>query len=108
MIRSGPRSGFRVLTFASVHGLRLAVAAWNNGTPDAGTANSPYSCLASQLTTDRLHRGARPGAEGALEVAVLDQRDWRGGWPEDVVSFGINRRIKLMRADLFHGKLLSR
>jgi hypothetical protein len=38
MISSGPRSGFFVSTFASVHGLRLAVAAWKRGAPDAGTA----------------------------------------------------------------------
>ena len=36
---NGPRSGFLVLTFTSVHGLRLAVAAWNSGSPAAGTAN---------------------------------------------------------------------
>ena len=33
MISSGPRSGFFVSTFASVHGLRFAVAAWNSGSP---------------------------------------------------------------------------
>ena len=33
MISSGPRSGFLVLTLASVHGLRLAVAAWKSGSP---------------------------------------------------------------------------
>ena len=38
MISSGPRSGFSVSTFASVHGLRLAAAAWNSGSPGAGTA----------------------------------------------------------------------
>src|SRR5205085_5976608 len=38
MISSGPRSGFLLSTFASVQGLRLAVAAWKRGTPDAGTA----------------------------------------------------------------------
>ena len=32
MINSGPRSGFLVSTFASVHELRLAVAACNGGT----------------------------------------------------------------------------
>jgi len=35
----GARSGFLVSTFASVQGLRFAVAAWKSGTPDAGTAN---------------------------------------------------------------------
>jgi hypothetical protein len=39
MINSGPRSGFLLLTFTSVHGLRFAVAAWNSGRPAAGTAN---------------------------------------------------------------------
>src|SRR3954465_4148278 len=34
MISSGPRSGFSVSTFASVHGFRLAVAAWKSGTPE--------------------------------------------------------------------------
>jgi hypothetical protein len=38
MISSGPRSGFSLSTLASVHGLRLAVAAWKSGAPDAGTA----------------------------------------------------------------------
>ena len=38
MIRSGPRSGFLLSTFASVHGLRFAVAAWKSGAPGAGTA----------------------------------------------------------------------
>ena len=38
MISSGPRSAFSVSTFASVHGLRFAVAAWNSGAPAAGTA----------------------------------------------------------------------
>jgi hypothetical protein len=39
MMRRGPRSGFLVSTFASVQGLRFAVAAWKSGAPDAGTAN---------------------------------------------------------------------
>jgi hypothetical protein len=38
MISSGPRSGFVLFTFTSVHGFRLAVAAWKSGTPAAGTA----------------------------------------------------------------------
>jgi hypothetical protein len=38
MMRSGPRSGFLVFTLALVQGLRLAVAAWNSGTPEPGTA----------------------------------------------------------------------
>src|SRR5690349_9772640 len=50
-IRSGPRSGFLVLTFTSVHGLRLALAAWNNGRPAAGTANVLYSSCASSSDT---------------------------------------------------------
>jgi len=36
MNRSGPRSGFLLSTFASVHGVRLAAAAWKIGAPDAG------------------------------------------------------------------------
>ena len=32
------RSGFFVRTFTSVHGFRLAVAAWNSGAPAPGTA----------------------------------------------------------------------
>ncbi len=51
MIRSGPRSGFLELTFASVQGFRFAVAAWNSGAPAAGTANSAYSSLASSSET---------------------------------------------------------
>ena len=38
MISIGPRSGFSLSTFASVHGFRFAVAAWKSGAPDAGTA----------------------------------------------------------------------
>src|SRR2546428_5176564 len=34
MTSSGPRFGFSVSTCASVHGLRLAVAAWKSGAPD--------------------------------------------------------------------------
>jgi hypothetical protein len=37
-ISSGPRSAFSVSTFTSVQGLRLAVAAWKSGAPEAGTA----------------------------------------------------------------------
>jgi hypothetical protein len=37
MINSGPRCGFSVSTLASVHGLRLAAAAWNSGFPEVGT-----------------------------------------------------------------------
>lgn len=37
MSRSGPRSRFLLLTWSSVHGLRLA-AAWKSGVPDPGTA----------------------------------------------------------------------
>src|SRR5260221_10760 len=54
-----------------------------------------------------VHGGIRPGAEGALELAVLDQRARRVGWPEDVVSLGINRWIENTDMVLFHG-LLSR
>lgn len=35
----GSRSGFLELALAWVQGLMFAVAAWNNGVPDAGTAN---------------------------------------------------------------------
>ena len=38
MMSSGPRSGFFDRTFASVHGLRLAAAAWKIGSPEPGTA----------------------------------------------------------------------
>src|SRR5205823_12906067 len=34
-------------TFASVHGLRLALAAWNSGAPGAATWNVSCSCFAS-------------------------------------------------------------
>src|SRR6184192_1269259 len=47
MISSGPRSGFSVSTFASVQGLRLAVAAWKSGAPDAGTWYFWYRSFAS-------------------------------------------------------------
>src|SRR6266542_6983031 len=47
MSNSGPRSELLLLTFASAHGLRLAVAAWNNGAPGAATWNVSCSCFAS-------------------------------------------------------------
>ena len=47
----GPRRGFSVSTFASVHGLKLAAAAWNRGSPGAGTAKVSYSRLASSSLT---------------------------------------------------------
>src|SRR5260370_724116 len=48
---SGPRSGFWVSTFASVHGLRLAAAAWNSVTPEPGTAKvADRSCASASLT----------------------------------------------------------
>ena len=51
MISIGPRVGFFVSTFASVHGLRFAAAAWNSGSPGAGTANFSYSAFASFSST---------------------------------------------------------
>src|SRR5665647_3540517 len=51
MNSSGPRSGFSVSTFTSVHGLRFAVAAWKSGVPDAGTAKVSYSSFASLSLT---------------------------------------------------------
>src|SRR4051812_40073292 len=47
MSSSGPRSELLLLTFASVHGLRLALAAWNRGAPGAATWNVSCSCFAS-------------------------------------------------------------
>ena len=38
MISIGPRPGFFVSTFTSVHGLRFAIAAWKSGAPEPGTA----------------------------------------------------------------------
>ena len=42
MINSGPRTGFSVSTFASFHGLRFAVAACNNGAPNAAAPRMSY------------------------------------------------------------------
>src|SRR5438552_19210667 len=55
MSSSGPRSERLLLTFASVHGLRLALAAWNNGAPGAATWNVSYSCFASSSLTALAH-----------------------------------------------------
>ena len=66
MISSGPRSGFSVSTFTSVHGFRFAAAAWNSGTPAAGTAYVVVELL-------RLVLGHRVG-EGVPEL-VVGQRD---------------------------------
>src|SRR6267143_862076 len=51
MISTGPRPSFSTSTLASVHGLRLAVAAWKSGTPEAGTAKVLYSSRASSSLT---------------------------------------------------------
>ena len=51
MMSSGPRPGFLVSTFASVHGFRLALAAWNSVTPEPGTAKVAYSSCASASVT---------------------------------------------------------
>ena len=56
MISSGPRSGFLVLTLTSVHGLRLAVAAWNSGTPGAGHGVGVVELLGLVLA-DRVGEG---------------------------------------------------
>src|SRR6266571_1390055 len=51
MISNGPLCGFFESTLISVHGFRLAVAASNSGTPEAGTAKFVYSsCASSSLT----------------------------------------------------------
>src|SRR5205814_317689 len=47
MSSSGPRSERLLLTFASVRGLRFAVAAWNSGAPEAATWNVSCSSFAS-------------------------------------------------------------
>jgi len=41
------------LTFASVHGLRLAAAAWNRGSPGVDTAYFSYSLFRLVLTDRR-------------------------------------------------------
>ena len=46
MISIGPRFGFFDSTLSSVHGFRLAAAAWKSGSPGAGTQNVSYSCFA--------------------------------------------------------------
>jgi hypothetical protein len=38
-------------TGTAVHGFRFAVAAWNRGAPDAGTAKVSYSSFASSSLT---------------------------------------------------------
>ncbi len=43
--------GFSVSTRASVHGLRLAAAAWKIGTPEPGTEYVSYSACASLSST---------------------------------------------------------
>src|SRR5262249_32554631 len=46
-ISIGPRSGLVELTFASVHGLRFADAAWKSGSPGPGTEDPRDSFLAA-------------------------------------------------------------
>ena len=80
MISSGPRSGFLVSTFASVQGLRLAVAAWKSGAPGAGTENCSYSSFASSSldgvgeAVAELVVGERDGAVPVARVAEHRQR----------------------------------
>src|SRR4030081_2089528 len=84
MISSGRRSGFLVSTFTSVNALRFAVAAWNSGTPDAGTWNSSYSARASssgnalaqpKLNCSKVSDTARPRFAGLLSTGAADFSD---------------------------------
>src|SRR5258708_39841519 len=75
MISIGPRSGFLLSALASVKGLRLAVAAWNSGVPEAGTANVAYSSLASSSLT-ALAKGDRNWSEVSGTA-----RGWVAGVP---------------------------
>ena len=65
MISSGPRSGRPVSTLASVHGFRLAVAAWNQGI-DATFFRIPRAALALPETTVRDASAVRIGAGNPL------------------------------------------
>src|ERR1700682_3377725 len=75
MMSNGPRSGFFDFTFASVHGFRFAVAAWNRGTPEPGTANLLYSsCASSSLT-------AFANANRNCSYVRGTARPWLAGFP---------------------------
>jgi len=67
MISIGPRFGFFVFTLSSVHGFRLAAAAWKSGSPGAGTQKVSYSCFASPSLT----------AFGERVLELLE-REWDG------------------------------
>ena len=71
MISSGPRLGFLLSTFASVHGLRLAVAAWNSGAPESLRLN--HWALAGEWTVGR--RAALCDAADASIVFRFHARD---------------------------------
>src|SRR5260370_21441282 len=77
MISIGPRSGFLLSALASVKGLRLAVAAWNSGVPEAGEANVAYSCLASSSLT------ALAKAERDWSLGGGTARWWLAGLPRN-------------------------
>src|SRR2546423_7076155 len=81
---SGPRSGFLVRTFTSVHGLRFALAAWKSGAPDPGTENISYSCFASASPTafakpyrncSYVSGTARPRFAGLCSTGDADRKD---------------------------------
>src|ERR1700730_13878878 len=88
MIRSGPRSGFSVSTFASVHGFRLAVAAWKSGNEQAAERVADDGRLRLQSPDDlvemvcdlpnglvREHLGVRVGLVDGLWVVRPARRE---------------------------------
>src|SRR5260370_37277469 len=89
MISIGPRSGFVLSALASVKGLRLAVAAWNSGVPEAGTAKGAYSSLASssppalakaERNLSEVGGSARGGLAGVPKAAEAARRAGYRRW----------------------------
>jgi DNA-directed RNA polymerase specialized sigma24 family protein len=62
-----------VSTFASVQGLRLAVAAWKSGAPEAGTANvSLITTVATNAWSDQNRAELSAGALSGSRVLPLE------------------------------------
>src|SRR6266702_2806146 len=78
MISMGPRSGFLLSALASVNGLRLAVAAWNSGVPEADTAKVACSTLRLGRNWQQRTRAARADSGWTLTMTTAAMCGWRG------------------------------
>jgi hypothetical protein len=75
MNNSGPRSGLSVSTFASVHGLTFATAAWNSGAPGTGGAYAPPVPGLRLIRRSQPHRAHSPGLVHQRPLPVRKLRE---------------------------------